>query len=258
MLFCEGEMPEGRFIKNVFDWEHFFVYLSGPIDFDPNRGRGWREDWTEELIKIGFGKNQIINPCCKPLPKNQFTFDLDNEAVEMQKRREAEDYEGLCDVVSQIAHIDLRFVDKSDIVLANFPLKLQHEVQSVVNQFENAFDEIAPILKNVKDATRECFGIRDAVISMKTAFDALLTRYMSTRIPTYGTVHEIVNARIQHKPTMIVWEGGKKTCSGWMMWLVGHNHVFSTFDEVLDRLKKISQGEAAYNAKDWLLFDFSV
>lgn len=66
-----------------------------------------------------------------------------------------------------------------------------------------------------------------------------------SQIPTYGTMHEIVlseqskhQAKIK-KHIYVVWEGGKNDCSAWLMWLVGHNNVFSTFDELLLELKRI-------------------
>ena len=52
-------MPDDLMLKNVFDWDHFYLYLSGPIDFDRNGGRSWRDQWTEELVEIGLKKHQI-------------------------------------------------------------------------------------------------------------------------------------------------------------------------------------------------------
>ena len=90
---------------------------------------------------------------------------------------------------------------------------------------------------------------------MLNAFKKIIRLIDNSQIHTYGTIHEIVVARQQRKPVMIVWEGGKATCSAWMMWLVGEKNVFSTFEELLDHLADIAKGETAYNAKDWLLLD---
>ena len=188
-------------IKTVLDWDHFLVYLGGPIDFDPTGGIGWRVDWTNGLIDIGFKAKQIISPTKKPLSGT--AFDLDNEADLIRDCREREDYEGMEKVVGAIMHIDLRLVDKSDLILAKFPLD-----------------------KN------------------------------GNRVFTVGTIHEIVVARQQHKPVLVVWEGGKKTASGWLLKLVGHQNVFGTFEELKEHLRCVSQGEAAFSAKDWLLLDF--
>ena len=193
---------QDRFMKSVFDWDHFHCYLAGAIDFAPDGGRDWRTEWTKKLIDLGFKPKQIFSPTKKPISNTR--FDLDNEAQIMADLREKEDWDGLSQVVAEIAHIDLRLVDKSDLILVNFPKGSDGK-----------------------------------------------------QVPTYGTIHEIVNARKQRKPVLMVWEGGKKTCSGWLMWLVGHQNVFSTFEELADTLKKIANGEEAYNAKDWLLINYN-
>ena len=194
-------MSETKYNKTVFDWDHFLLYLCGPIDFDPTGGTGWRVEWTEGLIDIGFKRKQILSPTKKPLSGT--SFDLDNEAELIRACRDKEDYDGLEEVMGAIMHIDLRLVDKSDLILVRFPLD-----------------------KN------------------------------GNRVFTFGTIHEIVVARQQHKPVLVVWDGGKKTASGWLMKLVGHRNVFGTFEEVKEHLKCVANGEAAFNAKDWLLLDF--
>ncbi|NMC62390.1 MAG: hypothetical protein GYA55_04410 [SAR324 cluster bacterium] len=219
--------------------------FSGPIDFD-RANTSWRDEWTQGLIDLGFKKEQIFNPCRKPLPKGMFEFDLDSEAEVCAKYRKAKDYESLCRVMNQIAHVDLRLVDKSDLVLANFTKMSQESIQPIIDEFEEIFSkEVIMSAPHFQTATK-----------MRGVFYKLVTKYLSLQTPTYGTIHEIVNATIQHKPTMVVWKGGKETCSYWMMWLVGHNNVFDSFDALTDRLKSISEGKVALNVKDWMLFDF--
>jgi hypothetical protein len=191
-----------RHVKNVFSWEHFFTYLGGPMDFAPDGGFEWRSALTEKLIDIGFKRNHIFSPAKKPL--TQSPFDLDNEAQIMRDLRKKRDWQGVCETMSMLAHIDLRLLDLSNVIIVHFPL-----------------DEDG------------------------------------RRINTYGTVHEIVVARQQHKPVLVVWEGGLETCSGWIMWLVGHDNVFATFDELLEKMQNISNGQETYDPKDWLLIDYN-
>lgn len=189
-------------ITTVFDWEHFHLYLSGPIDFmERGEAADWRLKWTEKLCKIGFTKRQIFDLCRKPLHVAQFKF-LDDEAALCEEHRNNKDWEGLCKTVDKIAHIDLRLVDKSDLILAYFP---------------------------------------------KTP---------TGRVPTYGTMHEVVVARQEKKPVYVVWEGGKETCSGWLMWLVGHQNVFGTIDELILHLDSIRKGMHPLNSDEWLLLDY--
>lgn len=238
-------MADDLMMKNVFDWEHFLLYLSGPIDFDRTGGSSWREQWTNELVDIGFLKHQILNPCKKPLKGCR--FNLDDEAEIMTRHRNNREWKELINVMSEIVHIDLRLVDKSDIVLVNMPkINMDHykELDDILNKGLSDLLDVA----NKDECDMLCLELQK---SRQELFDAL----SKTRIPTYGTIHEIVEARRQRKPVFLVWEDGKDTCSAWLMWLVGHRNVFSSFDEVKTRLDNISKGKTAYNAKDWLLLD---
>lgn len=232
-------MPDDLMLKNVFDWDHFYLYLSGPIDFDRSGGRSWRDQWTEELVEIGLKKHQILNPCRKPLIGCR--FNLDNEAEIMNKHRKNREWKELSDVMSEIVHVDLRLVDKSDVILVHLPKTGREKFENTIKDFEEGINAIGLSEEQAK-RIREPF------------YDILLDA-VKQRIPTYGTIHEIVVARQQRKPVYLVWEGGKDTCSAWLMWLVGHRNVFSTFDEVKTRLDNIAKGKTAYNARDWLLLD---
>lgn len=191
---------EENFIKSIFSWKYFNVYLCGPIDAAEDGGQQWREDYILKLIDMGFKKEQIFNPCKKPISHQ--LFNLDNEQKLMHDAKNKEDWDGLCEIVDQIAHIDLRLIDFSSLMIAYFPIDKK-----------------------------------------------------GNRVPTYGSMHEIVEARRQKKPVFVVWPGGKKTCSGWLMWLVGHKNIFETIEELIEHLKKVSNGEVPYNAKDWLLLN---
>jgi hypothetical protein len=186
---------------SIIDFEHFYMYLAGPIDFDPSGGTQWRVEWTDALAGLGFNRDLIMSPTLKPI--SNIGYDADNEAELIHAARQKQDWEEMERVVGEIMHIDLRMTDKADLILAKFP----------------------------KDKN-------------------------GNRVFTVGTVHEIVEARRQHKPVMVVWDGGKETASGWLMTLVGHRNVFGTFEELKDRLRQIVKGETDYDTKDWLMFKF--
>ena len=234
-------------LKTVFEWDHFLCYLSGAIDFDPTGGRDWRLDWTEKLVSIGFKRHQILNPCKKPL--NGAQFNLDNEAELMSKHRKARAWKDLTETMSQIVHTDIRLVDKSDLVLVNMPKTPTAPFDSINREFGNTYELLCKSMEGTH-------GL-DELNILKKCYDELLHLASDLRVPTYGTIHEIVLARQQRKPVYMVWEGGKDSCSAWLMYLIGHKNVFSTFDELLTRLDNISKGKAAYNAKDWLLLDLA-
>jgi hypothetical protein len=239
-----------QLVRTVFDWEHFLVYLAGPIDQAHDGGRGWREEWTEKLLALGLKKHQVLSPTKKPLSGT--LFNLDDEAEIMRELRGKRDWDGLEDKVSQVAHIDLRLVDKSDLVIAHFPRVHRGEYDATFNSFNQL----------IRDLVDECQIRRDGYImsivaGMTDLFSQVVEKAAEWQIPTYGTMHEVIVARQQKKPVMVVWEGGREKCSGWLMWLVGHEHVFGSFEEMLDYLSKASQGQAAIDVRDWLLLDLN-
>lgn len=228
--------------KNVFGWDHFFTYLSGPIDFADDKGANWRDEWVEKLVKIGFKREHVLNPCKKPL--QHAPFNLDNEQEIMARHKKNREWSKLMDSVNQIMHIDLRLVDLSGLVCANFPKVGRGPLEETINKW-------AELMELVKDEVPE-----KTTESLNKIFESLINRCIGQRVPTYGTMHEIVVARQQKKPTFVVWEGEKETCSAWLMKLVGGpDHIFANVDEMIVRLDNISKGKTAYNVKDWLLLN---
>lgn len=233
-----------QLIKSIFNWDHFSCYLAGAIEYDAKNP--WREEWTKGLVEIGFDPGKIFNPQNKPIPKGVFEFDLDNESGIINEYRVKKDYAGLCKIMGQIMHVDLRLCDHAHLILANFTKATQESIQPLLDQFEKTYRNALTIF------AEHLYVVAD----LKACFYELVEKYLSMRIPTFGTIHEVINATNQHKPTMIVWEGGKETCSGWLMGLVGHKNVFGAFGELKATLKQISEGKKYISAKEWLLLDF--
>ncbi len=237
-----------KLVKNVFGWDHFLLYLSGVIDCDRDGGRVWRDEWTVKLMEIGIPSNQILNPCRKPLKGAQ--FNLDDEAEIMDRHRKNRDWAELHRVMSQITHVDLRLCDLSSIVLVNMPKRGRTSFEKTIQKFDKSLEELRSI--ELSDEVTKCLD------KLNEAFLSILMSAVSQQIPTYGTIHEIVEARRQRKPVFMVWEGGKEECSAWLMWLVGHRNIFTNVDDLMTRLENISKGKTAYNAKDWLLLDLDI
>ncbi len=232
-------MPE-KLMKTVFDWEYFAVYLSGPIDFAPDGESSWRDEWTDKLVNIGIKPKQIYNPCRKPL--NGAQFNLDNEGELSRQCRAEKNWDQLDQILGQIMHVDLRLCDKSDLILVNFP-RIGNDaiVQEALAEFSSP-----------------CFDPEEYQnhIEAKGPVENLINAYSNMRVPTYGTIHEIVIASLQRKPIFVVWEEtGKSDCSAWIMRLVGHKNVFSNVDDLISHLDDISHGKIAFNANEWLLLD---
>ena len=93
-------------------------YLVGPMDYDRNSGREWREDLSEWL----FNRRAIpLNPYYKPLRDMTGVEDDDsfNQRLEAKKNK---DYKKLRELAKPIVHTDLRMVDHCDANIINLDL----------------------------------------------------------------------------------------------------------------------------------------
>ncbi len=104
-------------MSDKITWDFMMVYLCGPIDYAKDRGVKWREDITPKLIEIGFKESNILNPCNKPV--GSYGRNLSEEQRISKEFRDKKDWGGLESLMKQIIKVDLRMVDKSDILIVN-------------------------------------------------------------------------------------------------------------------------------------------
>jgi len=102
-------------INTIFDFEHFLVYLAGPIQYAKDGGVSWRDNVTGQMIDIGIKENHILNPCKKPL--NNFEGDdLDAAFKQINTLHKNGDWEEIEKLSRNTIRIDLRLIDKSDLI----------------------------------------------------------------------------------------------------------------------------------------------
>lgn len=188
-------------VKNTthgIDWDDVLIYLCGPMDYTQDGGREWRDVITDKLIDIGFDRTQILNPCQKPI--SSAGHNMSAEVDMCNAYRQMEDWEGLERLMKKIMNIDLRLVDKSDIVIVN----------------------------------------------------------ISSDVRTTGTIHEVVQARMQHKPVYLIDTQGMQHVSGWMLALVGRDRIYHLVEDVVEAIRRIKKfgPQSERDAKDFLIFDF--
>lgn len=179
------------------NYSSFHVYLAGPIDFLDDAGKGFRNELKKKLAKIGVNGNMILDPTDKPVTYDGY-IDFDTEKdhyYSLRKHRQWDELEKLCQMTM---HVDLRLVDKSDLIIA------------------------------VIDST----------------------------VPMFGTIHEIVQARQQKKPVVLIDSRGREGTSIWAIGLVGYKRIFKSIDEAVDYLKDIFNGTLNTDDTEWLFLSF--
>jgi len=63
------------------------------------------------------------------------------------------------------------------------------------------------------------------------------------RVPTTGTVHEIVNSSNAKKPTMIVCPEGKEKVPIWYYGFIDHNFMFGSWEDLYTYLREVNDGK---------------
>lgn len=176
----------------------FLVYLAGPIDFVDDRGIGFRKVIKEKLLKMGLTKNMILDPTDKPVRYCGYS-DFDTEKDHYYSLRKHGHWDELEKMCQMTMHVDLRLVDKSDVVIA----------------------------------------------------------VMNPDVPMFGTIHEIVAARQQKKPVLLIDPRGREGTSIWAIGLVGYKHIFKTIDNATDYLSDILHGKMDADHTEWLFLNFN-
>ena len=108
----------------------------------------------------------------------------------------------------------------------------------------NGFDQVAEHMKKV----------RSFDLSMVDRADFIIC-YLDPEVPTFGTMEELSWACRCKKPTFIVIEGGKKKTPFWVMGMFPHKYIYSSFDEVVETLDGINNGEIKISSDRWRLFE---
>ena len=212
------------------------------MDFASDRGEGWREDITEQLINIGFDKKQILNPCSKRKILTHPYVGSD-EGTLIKKHRDEKNWKAIESVMKDIAHVDLRMVDKSDIIIVNLPSQGDSEIIDNNERFFQSYGKLWSIENS------------DEIMNLRRCYLELYNQRKESSVPVFGTLHEIVVARQQKKPVFLIHEGGLQKLSAWLMWLIGHENVFSTIDECVNHLKDILSGKIKSDCEDWMILE---
>lgn len=88
------------------------TYLAGPIDKAKDLGVGWRKEFRIKAEHFGI---KILDPTHKP---NDMLSETAAEQATIHSLRSRHDWEGMTRYIKKIRHLDLRFVDLCDFVIA--------------------------------------------------------------------------------------------------------------------------------------------
>lgn len=108
---------------------------------------------------------------------------------------------------------------------------------------DGEFDEVAEHFKQV----------RAFDLSMVDRSDFIIC-YINPKVPTIGTVEELVTAIRMKRPIFIIVEGGKTKTPLWIMGMINHKYIYNNFEEVKQVLTNIDNGTKSLDSDRWRLF----
>ena len=97
--------------------------------------------------------------------------------------------------------------------------------------------------------------IRTTDLRLTDVSDFLVV-HLDTEIYSCGTWEEIANANRQKKPIVVHVEQGKSATPNWLLGMIPHEMIFSSWDDLYGYLRSISRDPIFNRLKRWHFFSF--
>lgn len=105
------------------------------------------------------------------------------------------------------------------------------------------YDKIKNQFSTIRNADLRCVDISDFIIA-----------HIDLRVHACGTYEEIVTANRQKKPVLVWCEQGKHKAPNWLFFMLPHEHIFSTHEELISYLEYIDSHQNVKNLSRWFFF----
>lgn len=104
------------------------------------------------------------------------------------------------------------------------------------------YDEVSTQMRSVRSHDLCCVDYSEFIIA-----------YIDPQKVTVGSWEELFWANRLKRPIFLVVEGGKKKCPLWLFGTLPHKYIYNSFEEVVDVLCKINNGEKEIDSNRWKL-----
>ena len=96
--------------------------------------------------------------------------------------------------------------------------------------------------------------IRNIDLRLVDIADFLIV-HLDTNIYSFGTIEEIANANREKKPIIVHVEQGKAGTPSWLFGMIGHKDIFSTWDELKQRVRTVATDPSFNDLCRWHFFN---
>ncbi|MEO1943021.1 MAG: hypothetical protein ABGY11_01850 [Candidatus Thioglobus sp.] len=117
------------------------------------------------------------------------------------------------------------------------------EYYKQTGQFQRIRDEYT----HIRNADLRCVDVSDFVIA-----------HIDINVHMCGSYEEIATANRQKKPVLVWCEQGKMSVPNWLFFMLPHEQMFSTMDQLLAYLFDVSKCEDKGSLKRWFFFNQKV
>ena len=127
-----------------------------------------------------------------------------------------------------------------------YSVKETDETLSVIHEYKRTgqYDRLKEEFAVIRNADLRCVDISDFIVAQ-----------IDVDVHACGTYEEIVTANRQKKPVLVNCVQGKEHAPNWLFFMLPHEHIFSSMDEVLTYLTMVNEDHKPYDLKRWFFFE---
>jgi hypothetical protein len=120
--------------------------------------------------------------------------------------------------------------------------KESQESRMIIQHYKETgqFNKIREEFGHIRNADLRCVDVSDFLIA-----------HIDIRIHACGAYEEITTANRQKKPVLIWCEQGKQMAPNWLFFMLPHEHIFGSMDQLIAYLYEISMLENTDDLKRW-------
>lgn len=131
--------------------------------------------------------------------------------------------------------------DPKKVLIEEFGINLHDpnadDKQKMTSPMQDALDR--EDYETVRSIAKK-FVKKDLKVVEKSDF---IVAYIPKKVPTVGTVHEIVFSDWIKKPTLLICPQGKKMAGKWYFGIIDPNCIFGSWEDLYTYLREVDRGE---------------
>jgi len=106
------------------------------------------------------------------------------------------------------------------------------------------YDKIKEMYSNIRNVDLRCVDVSDFLIC-----------HIDISVHMCGSYEEIVTANRQKKPILIWCEQGKKNIPNWLFFMLPHEQMFSSCQELISYLHQVDNSTNLQSLKRWIFLE---